>query len=160
MRGIRAAFNRTGLPWWLRWWRIHLQWRRPGFDPWIGKIPWRRKWRPTPVFLPGKSHGQKNLAEVMRSQRVGHGWVTNSSLDSSRDASCLVLAWSALTAIGGLCQDLVSRCHVLTQDFSLFGSISNAALEQDRWFYNSTSTQTGSKCQPLFDVACNFKILQ
>ena len=31
----------------------------PGFDPWIGRIPWRRKWQPTPVFLPGKAHGQK-----------------------------------------------------------------------------------------------------
>ena len=30
-------------------------------DPWIGKIPWRRKWQPTAVFLPGKSHGQKGL---------------------------------------------------------------------------------------------------
>ena len=34
---------------------------RPGFDPWVGKIPWRREWQPTPVFLPGKSHGQKSL---------------------------------------------------------------------------------------------------
>ena len=33
----------------------------PGFDPWVGKIPWRRKWQPTPLFLPGKSHGQRNL---------------------------------------------------------------------------------------------------
>ena len=32
-----------------------LQCGRPGFDPWIGKIPWRRKWQPTPVLLPGKS---------------------------------------------------------------------------------------------------------
>ena len=32
------------------------------FDPWIRKIPWRRKWQPTPVFLPGKFHGQRNLA--------------------------------------------------------------------------------------------------
>ena len=32
---------------------ICLQSRRPGFDPWVGKIPWRRKWQPTPVFLPG-----------------------------------------------------------------------------------------------------------
>ena len=36
--------------------------RKPGFDPWVGKIPWRRKRQPTPVFLPGKSHGQKSLA--------------------------------------------------------------------------------------------------
>ena len=34
---------------------------RPGFDPWVGKIPWRRKWQPTPVFLPGESHGQRTL---------------------------------------------------------------------------------------------------
>ena len=32
------------------------------FEPWIGKIPWRRKWQPAPVFLPGKSHGQRSLA--------------------------------------------------------------------------------------------------
>ena len=34
---------------------------RPGFDPWFGKISWRRKWQLTPVFLPGKSHGQRSL---------------------------------------------------------------------------------------------------
>ena len=31
------------------------------FDPWVGRIPWRRKWKPTPVFLPGKFHGQRSL---------------------------------------------------------------------------------------------------
>ena len=39
----------------------HLQCRRPRFDPWVGKIPWRRIWQPTPVFLPGKSHEQRSL---------------------------------------------------------------------------------------------------
>ena len=34
---------------------------RPGFDPWVGKIPWRRKWQPTPVSLPGKSHARRSL---------------------------------------------------------------------------------------------------
>ena len=38
-----------------------LQCGRPGFDPWVGKIPWRRKWQLTPVFLPGKSHGLRSL---------------------------------------------------------------------------------------------------
>ena len=33
-----------------------------GFDPWVGKIPWRRKWQPTRVFLPGNSRGQRSLA--------------------------------------------------------------------------------------------------
>ena len=34
---------------------------RHGFEPWLGKIPWRGKWKPTPVFLPGKFHGQRSL---------------------------------------------------------------------------------------------------
>ena len=33
----------------------------PGFDLWVGKIPWSRKWQPTPVFSPGESHGQRSL---------------------------------------------------------------------------------------------------
>ena len=37
------------------------QCRRLGFDPWVRKIPWRRKWQPTPVFLPGKSRRQRSL---------------------------------------------------------------------------------------------------
>ena len=46
-----------GLPWWLSWSRIHLQSGRPGFSPWVGKIPWRRERLPTPVFWPGEFHG-------------------------------------------------------------------------------------------------------
>ena len=37
------------------------QCRRYRFDLWVGKIPWKRKWQPAPVFLPGKSHGQRSL---------------------------------------------------------------------------------------------------
>ena len=39
----------------------HLQCERRGFDPWVGKIPCRRKWQPTPVLLPGKFHGWRSL---------------------------------------------------------------------------------------------------
>ena len=39
----------------------HLQYRRPRFNPWVGKIPWKRKWQPSPVFLPIESHGQRKL---------------------------------------------------------------------------------------------------
>ena len=35
--------------------------RRRGFDPWVRKIPWRRAWKATPVFLPGESHGWRTL---------------------------------------------------------------------------------------------------
>ena len=40
---------------------ICLQCRRHGFHPYVGKIPWRRKQQATPVFFPGKSHGQRSL---------------------------------------------------------------------------------------------------
>ena len=39
--------------------------KRCGFDPWLGEIPWRRKWQTTPVFLPGESHGQRSLAATV-----------------------------------------------------------------------------------------------
>ena len=38
-----------------------MRFRRHGFNPWVGKIPWTRKWQPTPVFWPGKSYGQRKL---------------------------------------------------------------------------------------------------
>ena len=50
-----------GLPWWLRRQSVYLQCGRPRFDPWVGKIPWRRKWQSTPVFMPGKSHRGRSL---------------------------------------------------------------------------------------------------
>ena len=63
-------------PWWLRWKRIHLQCGRPRFDPWVEKVPWRREWQPSPVFLPGEFHEQR--LQFMGSQRVGQDWVKNS----------------------------------------------------------------------------------
>ena len=46
------------------------------FSPWVGKMPWRRTWQPTPVFLPGESPWTEEPGglQSMRSQRVGNGW--------------------------------------------------------------------------------------
>ena len=54
------------------------QCRRPGFNPWIRKFPWRREWLLTPVFLPEKAHGQRSLAGYCPwgCKRVGHNWAT------------------------------------------------------------------------------------
>ena len=49
------------------------QCKRHNFGPWVIKSPWRRKWQPTPVFSPGKSHGQRSLGGC---KRVGHDLVT------------------------------------------------------------------------------------
>ena len=50
-----------GLPWLLRWESICLQCGRPRFEPCVMKIPWRRKWQPSPVFIPRTSHGPRSL---------------------------------------------------------------------------------------------------
>ena len=50
-----------GLPRGLNGKELACQCRRHGFDPWVGKVPWRRTWQPTPVFLPGESPGQRGL---------------------------------------------------------------------------------------------------
>ena len=66
-----------GLPWWLRRSSICLHCRRPGFNTWVGKISWRRKWQPTPVFLPGKSHRWRSLVGCSPlGRRVGDDWAT------------------------------------------------------------------------------------
>ena len=49
--------------------------RRHGFDPWIGKI-WRRKWQPTSVFLPGKSHGERNLEATVHPVAKNWTWLS------------------------------------------------------------------------------------
>ena len=49
-------------PWWLRWYRICLQFRKPGFDPWIGKITLEKGMATHTVFFPGEFHGQGSLA--------------------------------------------------------------------------------------------------
>ena len=52
--------NSVGLPWWLSSRELDCQYR---ISPWVGKIPWRRKWQPTPVFLSGKFHAQRRLVD-------------------------------------------------------------------------------------------------
>ena len=49
--------------------------KRHGFDPWVGKIPWKRAWQPTPVSLPGESHGQRILAGYSSWGRKNQIWL-------------------------------------------------------------------------------------
>ena len=67
-----------GLPLQLNVKESTCQCKRHEFDPWVWKIPWKRKWQPTPVFLPGKSHGQRSLMgySPWSCKRVGHDLVT------------------------------------------------------------------------------------
>ena len=63
-QGLCSSNSHVGLPWWLRRLSVCLQCGRPGFNPWVRKIPWRKKWQPTPVLLPRKSHGRRSLVQA------------------------------------------------------------------------------------------------
>ena len=81
--GLLASTNLCcRLPWWLRQWRICLQFRRPEFDPWVRKITWRREWPPTPLFLPEEFLGQKSLAGYSRWGGKSRTGLTNTHRDT------------------------------------------------------------------------------
>ena len=58
---LKPRDTKIGLPWWLRWWRTLPAIQETRFDLWVGKIPRRREWLPTSVFLSGKFHGLRSL---------------------------------------------------------------------------------------------------
>ena len=62
--------------------------KRRRFNPWVGKIPWRRAWQPTPVLLPGESHGQRSLA--------GYSARGHEKLDTTNGTSVFPLQCSCL----------------------------------------------------------------
>ena len=88
------------LPWWLRWQRVSLQCRSPGFNPWVRKTPWRRAQQPTPVFLPGEFHEQKSLAGYSPRglERVRHISVINNNSNSLIKEQMLALVGFSLKA--------------------------------------------------------------
>ena len=55
-------------------WQCRRQ-RRCGFDSWVGKIPWRRAWQPTPVFLPGEPHGHRSLEATVQRVAKSQTWL-------------------------------------------------------------------------------------
>ena len=67
--------------------------RRCSFNPWVGKTPCRRKWQPTPVFWPGKSHGQRILVgyRPWGLKRVGHNLATNQQWKHMEHFICMYL---------------------------------------------------------------------
>ena len=84
----------------MRWWGFPggqeyacqcKRYLRHGFNPWVRKISWSRQWQPTPVFLPGKFHGQRSLTGFGPwSCRVGPDWATEHTLTRGGDSQIKV----------------------------------------------------------------------
>ena len=96
--------------------------RRHWFDPWVGKIPWRRKWQPTPVFLPGEITWTEEPGGL---QRIRHDWVHAHASFGGLYLIDLIIRDKA----GGLwmrdesCYNSVLSCHwnfILIYNFLLF----------------------------------------
>ena len=83
--------------------------KRCRFDPWVRKIPWRKAKQPTPVFLPGASHGQRSLAgySPWESQRIGHDWATFTPLvlTGSPVTIYIIILLCNVTSFSGSFQD-------------------------------------------------------
>ena len=88
-----------GLPWWLRGTESACWHRRRGFDPWVGKSPWRRKWQSTPVFLPEESRGRRSLVGYhLRGCRESD---TTERLHLHLQEFCTLLKWGCLNFSAG-----------------------------------------------------------
>ena len=106
------VFQKAGLPWWLSSKESTCQCGGRRFDPWVGKIPWRRKWQASPVFLPGKSSvgDTGSIPGLGRSPGEGNGNTLQSScLENPMDKG----AWWATVHGVAKSQTRLSR-HILS----------------------------------------------
>ena len=110
---IEIAYKGSVLPWGLRWYSICMRCERLRFDPWVGKIRWRRKWQPIPVFLPGEFHGQRSLAAYSSwDQRVRHDTHITLAADFSEDTVKATSPWIAIWKVPSKKKKAVSQNSV------------------------------------------------
>ena len=99
-----CQYGPMGLPWWLSGKESAFQYRKCRFDPWVSKIPWRRKWQPTLVFSPGKSHGQKSLEGYSL-------WDCKEPvLNNNKWTPSFSLNWLSSLSLSSFCMVLLSQC--------------------------------------------------
>ena len=107
----------TRLPWWLSGKESTCQCRRHrrcSFDPWVRKIPWRRKWQPTPVLLPGKSHEQRSLEgySPWDHKRAGHNLATKPPPPPPSTHTATFRLWAHLRYIASLVPDHYDKAYI------------------------------------------------
>ena len=140
------------------------QCRRPKkweFDPWIGKIPRRRVWQPTPVFFPGESHGQSSLVSYgpWSAKRKHEGdfywsWV-NPGIDWSEfRVICVFLVRGRFTrvqaCVANWCQHLLRAGSATVSDAVISGEIVLLNVENDCGKYHAWNIQSRKTVSLLF----------
>ena len=92
-----------------------------GFDPWIRKIPWRRTWQPTPVFLPRESHGQRSWRAMVHGATESWAWLSTSCIYVCVCLlSCKPLCIIAILGTVHTCSELIPSTMVMKWYFPPF----------------------------------------
>ena len=105
--------------------------KRLRFDPWVGKIPWRRKWHLSPVFLPEKSHGQRSLVGYIpggcKERGITEHTRTHTITSKSPHSEARRYPGQKNTLV---CQEMfrVAPCHVVTRGLETPKDIGGRAL--------------------------------
>ena len=98
MLGFKSSNLYRGLPWWLNGKESTCQCRRLGFNPWVGKIPWRGKWQPTLIILAWEIPWTEEPGglQSIGSQRVRHDLATKQQLPLQREEKDMTepLSWA------------------------------------------------------------------
>ena len=151
---IKWLNNNNRIPRVAQWRRIHLQSRRSDFDPWVKKMPWRKKWQPTPAFLPGKSHGQISLEDYSpRDHNKSRTWLSNYITTTEHHRLCglqaTIIYFSQFWRLrSSKSKDQKIQCLVRTLPDSYIVILSHRAEEENK----DTNPIVYSWPQPLLKV--------
>ena len=151
--------SRYGLSRWLSGKEPACQFKRHRFNPWSGKIPWRRKWQPTPVLLPKKSHGERSLVGYgpQCHKRFRHILATAAAAKSlqSHLNFCDPMGCSPLgSSLHGDSPGKMTRvgCHALLQGIFLTQGLNSGFFTTEPpgepWHSNSTTITTNRSKYP------------
>ena len=152
-------------------WRIHLQCRRPGFDPWVGKTPWRRAWQPAPALLSWRIPVDRGAWQAT-AHGLAKSWtrLSNSAWQSSvcevgnwctgQHWACSLVPWGELSGKerlrrGGICTQIAnSLCCAVKDNTTLWSNCcSLAKLSLTLWPHGPQHASL--PCPPLSPGVCS-----
>ena len=118
-------------------------------DPWVGTIPWRRTWQPTPVFLPGESHGWNSLGGYNSQDHTTY-WSFSFSISTSNEQSGLIffrIDWLALLAVQGTLKSLLQHHSSKTSILQQLSLLSGPTLTSVHDYWKNHSFDCMDICQ-------------